>query len=54
MVTDTAKRRIRIGYTCSDYVRHHHRWWWTAYLCGRCQYVFALLFGDKVKQEQKR
>jgi len=36
-----AKRRIRIIYTCSCFVRHEHRWKATAWLCGHWQYLQA-------------
>jgi hypothetical protein len=31
------KIRIRMFWTCSDFVHHEHRWRWTAWLCGRWQ-----------------
>jgi hypothetical protein len=33
------KRRLRIRWTCSDYVSHSHRWRWSAWLCGRVQWL---------------
>ena len=29
--------KIRVWWTCSDYVRHEHRWRWQAYGCGAAQ-----------------
>jgi len=34
------KRKIRISWSCSDYVHHEHRYKWTAWLCGRIQYIW--------------
>lgn len=33
------KRKVRIAYTCSDYVHHEHNYKWTAWGCGRFQKV---------------
>ena len=33
------KQRIRIVWTCSDYVYHEHRYKWTAWVCGVMQNV---------------
>lgn len=35
------KRKIKIRWTCSNYVHHEHRWKWTARLCGRIQKYLA-------------
>ena len=31
------RRRVRVYWTCSDYVHHAHRWWFTAWVCGKLQ-----------------
>ena len=35
------KRKIKICWTCSDYVYHEHKYKWAAYLCGKIQYLLA-------------
>ena len=35
---DQRRIRIRVGWTCSDYVRNEHRWRWQAYACGAAQW----------------
>ena len=35
------KRKIKIRWTCSNYVHHEHRWKWIARLCGRIQKYLA-------------
>lgn len=37
------KRKLKLCWSCSDYVQHEHRYKWTAYLCGRLQLVKANL-----------
>ena len=37
-------KKIRIVWTCSNWVRHEHRWKWTAAICGWVQsVVFPLI-----------
>ena len=33
------RRKIRIAWTCSDFVHHEHRYKFMAYLCGNIQYI---------------
>ena len=33
------KRKLKLIWTCSDFVCHEHRWYWSAWLCGRVQYI---------------
>ena len=39
------KQKLKLIWTCSDYVKHTHRWFWTAYVCGRIQRVEVFLRG---------
>ena len=34
------KRKIKLIWTCSDYVYHEHKYQFTAWACGRIQYFF--------------
>lgn len=37
------KRKLKINYTCSDFVKHEHKYKWTAWLCGKIQYWSMIL-----------
>lgn len=37
------QRKMRLNWTCSDFVKHEHRWKLAAWLCGRAQAVRAAL-----------
>ena len=37
------KKKIKFVWSCSDYKDHNHKYRFTAYLCGRLQYVLAML-----------
>ena len=47
------KRKLRIKWTCSNYVHHQHRWKWTAWLCGRLQYL-KFLIERRFKLEEEK
>lgn len=37
------KRKLKLMWTCSDFVHHEHRFRWTAVVCGKVQYYWARL-----------
>jgi hypothetical protein len=47
------KRKLKIRWTCSDFVKHSHRWKWSVWLCGRWQYLIALFGRDKIYNVDK-
>ena len=43
------KQKIKMVWTCSDYINHEHKYKFTAWLCGRIQYLKRLrLRSDKL------
>ncbi len=30
-------RKLRLCWTCSDFIHHEHRWRWTAWVCAQLQ-----------------
>lgn len=43
--------KLRLCWTCSDFVKHEHRWRWSAWLCGRLQ---ALMNRSRGRTELQR